>query len=126
MGSLRSFSVLRAFRSRAYALFALLVISGSVPVSVAALLHEGADDACGVTFVAHDESAHRIGAARSSSAEPQHCFVCHWLQSVQTIGTAAGFVPPSSGCHHLTESHVPLARAGAIGHLSARAHPSAI
>jgi hypothetical protein len=118
--------VVRALRTRVLALLALLVITGSVPVSISALLHEGADDACAVTFIAHDESAHRVGGARTSSPEPRHCVVCHWLQSVQTVATATGVVPASTGCHHLPISDLPPARAAAIGQLSARAPPSAI
>ena len=102
----------------------MLVITGSVPVSISALLHEGADDPCGVQFVAHDESAHRLSAARTTPTESQHCVVCHWLQSVQTIATATGFVPPSSGCHQLATPDLSSVRAAAVGHLSARAPPA--
>jgi hypothetical protein len=106
-------------------LFALLVISGSVPVSIVALLHEGSDDPCEVRFVAHDESAHRIGAPRQARSEAPHCVVCHWLHSVQTIVSATGFVVPSAGCNRLTASDLPSARAADLTQLAARAPPLA-
>jgi hypothetical protein len=116
--------VLRALRhTRSLALLALLAISGSVPVSISALLHDGADDPCEVQLVAHDESAHRIGAARPVAPDAPHCFVCHWLQSVQTIVAATGFVAPSAGCHQLAVSDLPVARVADIGLIAARAPP---
>ena len=117
--------MLRALRhTRAVALFALLVISGSVPVSIAALLHEGGDDACEIRLVAHDENAHRIGAARQARPEAPHCVVCHWLQSVQTIVSATGFVVPSAGCNRLAASELSSARVADIAQLPARAPPA--
>jgi hypothetical protein len=108
-------------------LFALLVMTGSVPVSIAALLHDGGDDACQPTVVAHDESAHRIGAARDTSTPaPQHCVVCHWSHSVQTLVTAAGFVTPKADSHRLTVSLVALAGAAALEQLAARAPPAIV
>ncbi len=117
--------MLRALRhARGLALFALLVISGSVPVSIAALLHEGGDDACEMRLVAHDESAHRIGAARQARPEAPHCVVCHWLQSVQTVVNATGFVVPSAGCNRLAASELSPARVADIAQLAARAPPA--
>jgi hypothetical protein len=119
--------VLRTLRHiRGLAVFALLVITGSVPVSIAALLHEGADDACEVRVIVHDETEHSISTGHPAPPYAPHCFICHWLQSVQTVVTTTGFVPPSSGCDQLTLSHLTLARTGAIGQLSARAPPSDI
>jgi len=105
-------------------LFALLVMTGSVPVSIAALLHDGGDDACQPTFIAHDESAHRIGASRDNRApDAQHCVVCHWSHSVQTVVTAADFVTPRNDSQHLAVSLVALAGAAALEQLAARAPP---
>jgi hypothetical protein len=117
--------VLRALRhSRNLALFALLVIGGSVPVSIAALLHEGADDECQPILVLHDESAHRIGASRGSvPADSQHCVVCHWFQSVQTPATAAFMAAPSEDSHHLAVSALPLAGDAVLDLVAARAPP---
>jgi hypothetical protein len=93
--------VLRVLRhSRGLALFALLVMVGSVPVSVAALLDDGVDDACQPSLVLHDHNAHRISASRASATpDSEHCVVCHWLQSVQTVATAIGAAPPPADCH---------------------------
>ena len=117
--------MLRALRhSRNLALFALLVITGSVPVSIAALLHEGGDDACQGVLLAHDESAHRIGAARDSApADSQHCAVCHWLQSVQAPASAAFMAAPSADTHHLAVSALPLSGTDVLALVAARAPP---
>ena len=117
--------MLRALRhSRNLALFALLVITGSVPVSIAALIHEGGDDACQVVLLAHDESAHRIGASRDlAPPDSQHCAVCHWLQSVQAPATAAFMAAPSADSHHLTVSALPLSGTDVLALVAARAPP---
>jgi hypothetical protein len=117
--------VLRTLRqNRHLALFALLVIAGSVPESIAALLHEGGDDACQVVLLAHDESAHRIGAARQSApADSQHCAVCHWLQTVQAPAAAAFMAAPSVDSHHLALSALPLSGGDVLELVAARAPP---
>jgi hypothetical protein len=117
--------VLRVLRhSRGVALFALLVITGSVPLSMSALLHEGTDDLCQPRLVLHDESAHRIGASRGTTTpDSQHCVVCHWLQSVQTLLTATAAAAPPIDSHHLAVSVLPRAGAAALEQLGARAPP---
>jgi hypothetical protein len=120
--------VLRVLRySRGVALLALLVMTGSVPVSVAALLHDETGDFCQPAFIAHDESAHRVAAPRGSGApEAQHCFVCHWLQSVQTLVTTTVAAAPPADCHHLTVSLLPLSGAAAMEQIAARAPPAIV
>jgi hypothetical protein len=114
-------------RSRGVALFALLVMTGSVVVSMSALLHEGADDACQPSVIVHDESAHRIGTSRGSATpDAQHCVVCHWLQSVQTLVTASGTAAPPTDCHQLTVSALPLAGTAALEQIAARAPPAIV
>jgi hypothetical protein len=117
--------VLRALRhSRSLALFALLVITGSVPVSISALVHEGGDDQCQPVLVLHDESAHRVGASRGTGpVDSQHCVVCHWLQSVQAPAAAAFMAAPASNSHHLTVSAVPLSGDAILELVAARAPP---
>jgi hypothetical protein len=120
--------VIRALRhSRGLALFALLVMAGSVPVSMAALLHDGADDTCQPRLVLHDHNAHRIGASRrSGTPDNPHCVVCHWLQSVQTVVTAIGAAPPPADSHHLTVSVLARAGAAVLGQIAARAPPATV
>jgi hypothetical protein len=120
--------VLRVLRrSRGVVLFALLVMAGSVPVSMSALLHDGADDLCQPRLVLHDESAHRIGASRGTTTpDSEHCVVCHWLQSVQTVVTAAAVAAPPIDSHHLAVSVLPLAGAAAMAQLAARAPPAIV
>jgi hypothetical protein len=117
--------VLRALRhSRNLALFALLVMTGSVPVSISALLHEGGDDACQLVLLAHDESAHRIGAARDAApSDAQHCAICHWFQSVQAPPTASCMAAPAADSHHLAVSALPLSGNDVLALVAARAPP---
>ena len=119
--------MLRALRhSRNLALFALLVITGSVPVSISAQLHEGDDDACRPALVLHDDSAHRVGAPRGETpTDSQHCVVCHWLQSVQAPASAAFMAAPSADSHHLAISALPLAGGDGLALVAARAPPRA-
>jgi hypothetical protein len=113
-------------RTRLASLLALFIITGSVPISTAALLHDASDDACQPTFVQHDESAHRLGAARTATSVPQHCAICHWLQSLQTMVATVGMVAPDARSHHFAASFVSAASAAAIGQLSARAPPRSL
>src|SRR5438445_6929554 len=114
-------------RTRALALFALLVILGSVPVAVIALVHDAVDDPdCQPSLVLHDHSAHRIGAARTTTLpQSQHCVVCHWLQSLQTVLAATSHAIPSSDVHRLALSALPAGDRRAATDLPARAPPRA-
>ena len=61
-----------------------LLLLASLGASTIALPHaDGPDDAaCNPVAVAHDESAHYIGAgATPAPAEADHCFLCHSLRS---------------------------------------------
>ena len=112
-------------RTRFATFFALLVLSGGIPVSIAELFHDADDVLCAPALVVHDEAAHRIGAAGTPSPQPQHCPVCHWLQSLQTVSHATGIVAPPVDCLRLAVCAIPLAGAIALGDLSARAPPLA-
>lgn len=118
--------MLRALRcTRLATLFALLVLTGGIPVSMAELFHDADDVLCAPALVFHDESAHRIGAAGTAAPEPQHCAVCHWLQSLQTVSHTAGIVAPSADCNQLVASATRIRGAIVLGNLSARAPPKA-
>jgi hypothetical protein len=112
-------------RTRFATFFALLVLSGGIPVSMAELFHDADDVLCAPALVVHDEAAHRIRAAGAPAPQPQHCAVCHWLQSLQTVRYATGIVAPPADCHRLAVSAIPIAGAIALGNLSARAPPLA-
>lgn len=116
--------MLRALRrTRLASLLALFIITGGVPISTAALLHDASDDICQPTLIQHDESAHRLGAARTASPEPQHCAICHWIQSLQTVVATVAVVPPITQSRHFAASTPGAACAAATGRLSARAPP---
>lgn len=117
--------MLRALRRNSFAsLFALLVIAGSIPLSVAALLHDAADDAvCQPALVVHDESAHRFEAARTTTPESPHCYICHFLQSLRTVESTVAVVAPSSSSQQLSATAVVAVGVSTLGHLPARAPP---
>jgi hypothetical protein len=114
-------------QTRAFALVALLVMLGSVPVAFTAIVHDDADDTiCQPSLVLHDHGAHRIGAARGTTVpESQHCAVCHWLQSLQTVLVHASHAILSSNVSHLAFSAPPACDRCAAGTLPARAPPRA-
>lgn len=119
--------MLRALRrTRLASLLALFIITGSVPISTAALLHDASDDVCQPTLVQHDESAHRMGGARTASPQPQHCAICHWLQSLQTVVATVGIVSPAARSQHFTHAVLAAAGTAGTGHLSARAPPASL
>lgn len=58
-----------------------------VLIAVAALglphAEDGHDADCTLVAVAHDASAHRVGAASTHDvAPPVHCLACHWLRAL--------------------------------------------
>jgi hypothetical protein len=118
--------VLRALRrTKLASLFALLVITGSVPLSLLALAHDADDAICQPPFVLHDEAAHRIGAASAPTSAPEHCATCHWLQSLQTVVAATVVAIPATDVeHHIASAVVAVARTLA-GDVSPRAPPLA-
>ena len=112
-------------QTRAFSLFAVLVMLGSVPVAVTALAHDDGDDPdCQPSLVLHDHNAHRIGAARTTTApQSPHCVVCHWLQSLQTTAPLPTAGAPPSDCHQLAVAIHPLTLASVESSLAARAPP---
>jgi hypothetical protein len=121
--------VLSAIRhTRVLAQFALLVMLGSVPVAVTALVTDDGDDViCQPSLVLHDHNAHRMGGARTASTpDHQHCAVCHWLQSLQTTAPSAAVGSPATSCHQLAVSDLPLSLATAASLLAARAPPASL
>jgi hypothetical protein len=60
-----------------------LLLLASLGAGIIALPHaDNADAACSPIAVAHDESAHYIGAdSTPAPGESDHCFLCHSLRS---------------------------------------------
>jgi hypothetical protein len=87
-------------RTRLAPLFAALALFATTPITITSLLHDDADDAiCNPAVVVHDASAHRIGAAGTSLPDPQHCVLCHALQSLRAISGSVRFAAPSVDAH---------------------------
>jgi len=64
----------------------VFLLLASLSTGTLALPHaDGEDAACGPIVVAHDESAHYIGADPTKAPrEGDHCFLCHSLRSFYT------------------------------------------
>jgi hypothetical protein len=114
-------------RSRAFAIVALLVITGSVPLSVSAIVHDSGDDRdAAPLLVLHDHNAHRIGAAHGEAApESQHCAVCHWLQSLHSAFSTTASPIPSFDSQRLASISLSLPSVASVISLAARAPPAA-
>jgi len=117
--------MLRAIRSsRVATLSALVALAATVSASLGTLLHTEDDDVlCQLTFVRHDDSAHRLTASGRSMPRPEHCAICHWLQSLRTVQGTVRLCAPSS-VPHLVAVASGLEPVSAIrSHQPARAPP---
>jgi hypothetical protein len=112
-------------RTRALAVTTLLLFCGSVPASLTALMHDADDVLCQPRLVVHDESAHRVGAARGDAPQPQHCAICHWLQSLQTVPETSARVDVAVDFQHLHAPALAFAHRQAAAEVPARAPPRA-
>ena len=115
-------------QTRAFSLFALLVMLGSVPAAATAIVHDAGDDAdCQPSVVLHDHSAHRIGAAHTTAVpRSPHCVVCHWLQSLQTTASLPTVGAPPRDCHQLALVVHPRTLASVTSSVAARAPPRSL
>lgn len=72
-------------RERTHRAAIALVLLAAVAAGTGALPHDpGSDDVeCRNVLLAHDESAHYIGAARTATHDDaDHCYLCHSFRSV--------------------------------------------
>lgn len=84
-------------RSRLVTWVAVFALLSVVPATLVTSLHDDADDAlCNPAPVLHDHDAHRLSAADAAQPAPEHCFVCHWLQSLRGAHPTVGFVVPDA------------------------------
>jgi hypothetical protein len=92
----RDVSMLRRFRERsAHVAAALVVLFAMVGAPHSADPHHDAGH--GVALVAHDESAHRVGAAASDTdSRPLHCLVCHLARSFRPRTEARSISAPAT------------------------------
>lgn len=111
-------------RARAFSLATLLVFAATIPASLQALTD--ADDVlCQPRFVVHDENAHRVGADPEHTRAPQHCAVCHWLQSLQTATHTTAPAEPAADCQPLVAAALFFTHLVVSTDLPARAPPLA-
>jgi hypothetical protein len=117
-------------RTRLFPFCTLLILAGSLALSVVSQLHDLSDDELsGPPLVIHDESAHRttdrINTSRSAKPYDQHCFICHWLQSLRTIEATVTAVSPSQQWRRFEPDVTHLATFAALQEIAARAPPLA-
>ena len=109
----------------ALSLATLLVFCTSVPASLWALSQDADDVLCQPRIVVHDESAHRIGHTHATAPEPQHCAVCHWLQSLHAAAPATSRLEIAVAIQHVIAPSLAFAYRTSTAELPARAPPRA-
>ena len=82
-------------RSRFASLVAVLALVATLPATFPTF-HDDADDVlCNPALIVHDHTAHRIDAPSPPQPAPEHCFLCHSLQSQRVVSAATRFAPPA-------------------------------
>ncbi len=113
-------------RTRLASLFAAVALFATMPVTVSSLLHDDRDDAiCNPAVVAHDHAGHHLGSSDPAMPEPQHCVLCHALQSLRAVAAAVRFAPPAVDARLLALVAAPIVNAIVISNRPARAPPLA-
>ena len=113
-------------RARLAPLAAAVALFATMPITVSSLMHDDTDDAiCNPAVVIHDASAHHIGTAPEQIPDPQHCVLCHALQSLRAISTAVRFVAPGIDTRLVAHVSVDTVHALFTSTRPARAPPSA-
>lgn len=102
----------------------LLLMVGSIPLQISALLHHDGRDPGEPTLVFHDESAHRFGAAHGRAPKPEPCAICHWLQSHRTTESAVVIARPVDQSRLIAGVSTLETGIASYGHLPARAPPA--
>jgi hypothetical protein len=89
--------MLRALRrSRRNLWLAVLALLTTLPASFGSWHDLGDDPLCNPAIVVHDHAAHRVSADTTSPAAPDHCVVCHWLQTLRGTTEPNGCLAPPS------------------------------
>ena len=115
----------RAMRRNSVVPFVMLLLMvGSIPMQASALLHDDARDPCEPALVIHDESAHRIGAPHGRAPVPEHCAICHWLQSHRSVESVTGVTQPLDEFRSITLVPIVEIGVGSYAQLPARAPPA--
>jgi len=104
-------------RSTAWLLVALFVFATSTPWHAVDIID-------GDALVLHDASAHHVRAGHSAPA-PEHCAVCHWLHSLQTVTIGNVAAAYDANGSRLTDRRPPARPSGfALVHLPPRSPPA--
>jgi hypothetical protein len=113
-------------RTRLASLFAAVALFATMPVTVSSLMHDDSDDTlCNPALVIHDPYAHRISAPQPSPADPQHCVLCHALQSLRAVQASMRFAPPSVDARLVACASAAVIHALIVSTRPARAPPLA-
>jgi hypothetical protein len=113
-------------RTRFASLFAAVALFATMPVTVSSLLHDDGDDLlCNPALVVHDQNAHRYTAPEPASGDPQHCVLCHALQSIRAVHASVRFAPPSVDARLMAAGSAAVIHALFVSTRPARAPPLA-
>ena len=88
--------MLRALRRTRLALpFVAVALFATMATTVTPLLHDDGDDLrCNPALVVHDKDTHKYTPPASAPADPQHCVLCHALQSFRAVQVSVRFTRP--------------------------------
>jgi hypothetical protein len=100
-----------------------LVMTGSIPLQVTALIYDDGRDPCEQTLVLHDESAHRYGPSHSRAPQQEHCAICHWLQTLRNLQAAARLALPAAESTAAPSAAAAVLQSLVLARFSARAPP---
>ena len=111
-------------RTRLASLFAAVALFATMPVTVSSLLHDDSDDVlCNPATVIHDRNAHRYTAPDPAPGDPQHCVLCHALQSIRAVQSSVRFVLPSTDTRLVASGSAAVIHALIVSTRPARAPP---
>lgn len=118
--------MLRALRrSRLTFWLAICALLTTLPASFASWHDVGDDPLCNPAIVVHDHAAHQIAAATTSPSVPEHCAICHWLQSLRGATSSDAFIVPHGLSDPLPAAPSVLTLARILEGRSGRAPPQA-
>lgn len=119
--------MIRALRRTSLAsVFTAVALIATMPVTISSLLHDAGDDVlCGPTIVVHDQDAHRFSAPGPAPQDSQHCVLCHTLQSLRAVQSAARFIPALADVGRLSSASTAPVQARSSNSQPARAPPLA-
>ena len=113
-------------RSRFVSWLAVFVLFTALPASFPTWHDMGDDPYCSPQVVVHDHNAHRLEANDDAPIAPEHCLLCHWVQSLRGATVSSRFVLPASTSARLVRVDVLASTATLTTGSTGRAPPVSV